>query len=68
MMVLAMIASAPAQNKSATNIVATVNIAALPAAPPILPGSGLAQHDFFYAGESKAQRMYIVRGGQIVWE
>jgi hypothetical protein len=35
--------------------------------PAILPGSGLAQHDFFYAGEAKAERMLIIRGGKIVW-
>jgi hypothetical protein len=38
-----------------------------PQAPAELPGNGLAQHDFFYAGEAKEERMYIVRGGQIVW-
>jgi hypothetical protein len=36
-------------------------------APAALPGKGLAQHDFFYAGESKVERMSIVRGGQVVW-
>ena len=59
-MVLAMTSPVSAQNKSAASH--------LPASPAILPGSGLAQHDFFYAGESKAERMYIVRGGQIVWD
>ena len=38
-----------------------------PAAPEILPGRGLAQHDFFYAGEAKTRDMYIVRQGRIVW-
>jgi hypothetical protein len=33
----------------------------------MLPGSGLAAHDFFYAGESKAERMFIVRGGKVAW-
>jgi polygalacturonase len=33
-----------------------------------LPGKGLSQFDFFYAGESKEQNMYIVKNGQIVWE
>lgn len=37
------------------------------AVPSTLPGKGLAQHDFFYAGESKQERMFIVRGGKIVW-
>jgi hypothetical protein len=36
--------------------------------PDVLPGKGLAQHDFFYAGEAKSQDMYIVRNGQVVWE
>ena len=36
--------------------------------PGILPGKGLAQHDFFYAGEAKSQDMYIVRNGRIAWE
>src|ERR1035438_7976757 len=36
-------------------------------APAVLPGNGLAQHDFFYAGEAKEERMSIVRGGQVVW-
>ena len=38
-----------------------------PQAPAVLPGKGLAQHDFFYAGEAKRERMSIVRGGQVVW-
>ena len=32
-----------------------------------LPGKGLAEHDFFYAGESKQRRAFIVRKGQVVW-
>lgn len=42
-------------------------VAAKPAAPAVLPGKGLAQHDFFYAGEAKAERMFIVRQGKIAW-
>jgi len=38
-----------------------------PLAPAVLPGKGLAQHDFLYAGEGKEQRMYIVRKGVIAW-
>jgi outer membrane protein assembly factor BamB len=39
-----------------------------PAAPGVLPGNGLAQHDFFYAGEGDGRhRMYIVRKGKIAW-
>jgi outer membrane protein assembly factor BamB len=33
----------------------------------VLPGNGLAQHDFFYAGEGKQERMCIVRDGKIIW-
>jgi len=36
-------------------------------APAILPGNGLAQHDFFCAGEAKQERMFIVRHGEVVW-
>jgi outer membrane protein assembly factor BamB len=39
-----------------------------PVAPEKLPGKGLAQHDFFYAGENKTMHMFIVRKGQIVWQ
>jgi hypothetical protein len=35
--------------------------------PAVLPGKGLAQFDFFYAGEAKNRNMYIVRDGKIVW-
>jgi hypothetical protein len=38
-----------------------------PNAPVVLPGKGLAQHDFFYAGEAKQERMFIVRHGEVVW-
>lgn len=38
-----------------------------PAAPDILPGKGLKQFDFFYAGEAKSRNMYIIRKGQIAW-
>src|SRR5689334_13556251 len=41
--------------------------AAGPSAPAVLPGKGLAQHDFFYAGEAKEERMFIVRHGEVVW-
>ncbi|MEO8353961.1 MAG: hypothetical protein ABI680_19710, partial [Chthoniobacteraceae bacterium] len=32
-----------------------------------LPGKGLAEHDFLYAGESKQRRAFIIRNGQVVW-
>ncbi len=36
-------------------------------APETLPGKGLKQFDFFYAGEAKSRNMYIVRNGKIEW-
>jgi hypothetical protein len=41
--------------------------AATPGAPATLPGNGLNQHDFFYAGEAKQEQMFIVRHGVVVW-
>jgi len=41
---------------------------ARPNFPSVLPGKGLAQHDFFYAGEAKTQDMYLVRNGKVAWE
>jgi len=42
-----------------------------PFSPDTLPGKGLAQHPFFYAGEwnypKKVQTMFIVRDGKVVW-
>jgi hypothetical protein len=58
----ALLAIARAQDAAVTN-----KPAAKPSAPAVLPGNGLAQHDFFYAGEAKTRDMYIVRGGKVVW-
>jgi len=33
-----------------------------------LPGKGLSEFDFFYAGERKLHNMYIVKNGKIAWE
>ncbi len=33
-----------------------------------LPGKGLSQFDFLYAGEAREQNMYIVKNGAITWE
>jgi hypothetical protein len=41
--------------------------ATVAAVPAILPGRGLAEHDFLYAGESKDRKMFIVRQGRVVW-
>jgi len=31
------------------------------------PNTSLARHDFFYAGEAKEERMFIIRKGQVEW-
>ncbi len=45
--------------------------APVPFSPAVLPGRGLAQHPFFYAGEwnhpNPDQTMVIVRDGRVVW-
>jgi hypothetical protein len=33
----------------------------------VLPGKGLAQHDFLFAGEAKNRRVFIIRKGRVVW-
>jgi hypothetical protein len=35
--------------------------------PAVLPGKGLRQYDFFYAGEQKHRNMYLIRDGKIAW-
>jgi len=62
-LILGLCLSATAQTQPTTKSTA----APAPAAPAVLPGKGLAEHDFFYAGESKDRKMFIVKGGQIVW-
>jgi len=39
-----------------------------PFAPAKLPGKGLKQFDFFYAGEGKSRNMYIIKKGSIAWQ
>ncbi len=48
-------------------VIGSVVAPAVTPAPTALPGKGLAQHDFFYAGEAKEENMYIVKGGAITW-
>jgi len=49
----------------------TATAAPVPLSPAVLPGNGLAQHPFLYAGEwdtrKPNQSMFLVRGGRIVW-
>jgi PQQ-like domain len=54
-----------ADTNSAPVLAATAN--AVSYAPAVLPGKGLAQHDFLYAGEGRQERMFIVRDGQVAW-
>ena len=35
---------------------------------PSVGNIGLERHDFFYAGEQMDRKMYIVKGGQVVWD
>jgi WD40 repeat protein len=45
----------------------TAAAAAAAYSPATLPGKGLAQHDFFYSGEAKAELLSIVRDGGVIW-
>jgi hypothetical protein len=64
-MILSMIMLSACLNNLA--IAQTVTTADKPAAPAVLPGKGLKQFDFFYAGEAKSRNMYIIRDGKITW-
>ena len=33
----------------------------------VVTDTSLAKHDFFYAGQSKQRRMFIVKNGQVTW-
>ena len=48
-------------------MLATTMGKAQPFAPVKLPGKGIKQFDFFYAGEGKSRNMYIIRKGKITW-
>jgi hypothetical protein len=51
----------------ASGVVAQAPAGSAPPVPAHLPGNGLAQHDFMFAGESHDRRIFIVRHGEIVW-
>ncbi len=55
---LGVVPAAPAQSSEPT---------AAPGSAEALPGKGLAEHDFLYAGESKNRRAFLVKKGQVVW-
>jgi PQQ-like domain len=67
----AVTAAGPLLSPSASVAAETAPAAAAPNSPAVLPGRGLAQHPFFYAGEwyytHPEQKMVIVRDGQVVW-
>jgi hypothetical protein len=42
-------------------------VAVAPRSPELLPGKGLAEHDFVYSGESHERKIFLVRGGRVVW-
>jgi PQQ-like domain len=66
---LSMLAMAqqPTPVPAATSTQAPAAAPVVATSPDVLPGNGLAQHDFFYTGEAKDERMFIVRKGQVVW-
>nr|WP_183579726.1 hypothetical protein [Mucilaginibacter sp. X5P1] len=35
--------------------------------PVTVPGKGLYEHDFLYAGEGGPETMFIIKGGSVVW-
>ena len=62
-------ATLPTSTPTTRPIAATAPVG--PFSPDVLPGNGLAQHPFFYAGEwnfpKPQQTMFIVRDGKVVW-
>lgn len=51
---------------------ASPSTSAYPDPPSVLPGNGLAQHDFLYTGEWDTRKpvatMFLIRGGKVVWK
>ncbi len=58
---------APSTSAPATKPAAKMAAPAKPVSPEVIPGNGLAEHDFFYAGESGDRKMYIVKSGKVIW-
>jgi hypothetical protein len=56
---------------SPTHAQSNTNAPPYPSPPAILPGKGLAQHDFLYSGEwdtrNPMETMFLVKGGKVVW-
>ena len=68
-LVLAMVLSARAQDKPAVPARAGSDAARhdVPAVPNDLPGHGLGEHDFLYAGEAKDRKVFIIVKSKVVW-
>ena len=43
------------------------SVASATAQPATAPDESLSRHNFFYAGQSKQRRMFIVKDGQVAW-
>ncbi len=61
----------PALAQSPAPVAAQAPEPPYPEAPAVLPGRGLAQHDFLYTGEWDTRKdvatMFLVRDGKVVW-
>lgn len=72
MRALALAIFAPIAGNAQVAVPVSPTQAAIPFSPEILPGKGILQHDFIYAGEwdtrKAMQSIFIVRGGKIVWQ
>jgi hypothetical protein len=56
------------RNPGILSLLLAACFASVPAASSTTPpDSSLARHNFFYAGESKQERMFIIRDGRIAW-
>lgn len=51
-----------------TAALALLSLFANAQSPDAQVATDLGKHDFFYAGESKRLRMFIVKGGQVAWD
>src|ERR1041385_1949324 len=49
----------------------SADAAPYPSPPSVVPGKGLAQHDFLYTGEWDTRKtnatLFLIRGGNVVW-
>jgi outer membrane protein assembly factor BamB len=66
---LAMVLSVQAQDKpvAPTPAASDGRQSDAPIAPKDLPGRGLGEHDFLYAGEAKDRKVFIIVKSRVVW-